>query len=314
VDKPLPETVPLWLLCVTALAAWLCVAVWLGAFARWRQGKTVLPYQPRTPVPWRAVDLLIVLLIYAVAIMAAGLLAVALLSDADLQRPPAIQDAGQANTAHVVARLLAEGTFGVLLVCGLSAVVVAPIFEEFFFRVLLQGWLEAGQRRLRPAMPTLRRLLPGASGPILLSSFLFARVHFRVDTPAMSTEYLIVVVAGNAVASVLAMLLIIYFLRARAGAKAVDFGWAPEKFFADVRLGLTTFAAVAAPIYGAQITLVWLLPKYLAPDPFVLFPFAIILGTLYWRTHRIVPAIVLHMSLNAASLAMAIAWLLLQKP
>jgi membrane protease YdiL (CAAX protease family) len=47
-----------------------------------------------------------------------------------------------------------------------------------------------------------------------------------------------------------------------------------------------------------------LLPSYVAADPFTLFPFALVLGTLYCRAHRIVPAIVLHAALNTTSLVL----------
>jgi len=103
----------------------------------------------------------------------------------------------------------------------------------------------------------------------------------------------------------------VVLLRAGFGATVADLGWVREKLLADVGLGLLAFAAVAAPTYAAMFLLGSLLPAYLAPDPFVLFPFALVLGTLYYRTHRIVPAIVLHMSLNATSLAMA--WLMIAK-
>ena len=48
------------------------------------------------------------------------------------------------------------------------------------------------------------------------------------------------------------------------------------------------------------------LPKYLAPDPLTLFLFAVLLGTLYHRTHRGVPAMVAHAMLNATSLLLAV--------
>ena len=76
-------------------------------------------------------------------------------------------------------------------------------------------------------------------------------------------------------------------------------------------LGLVTFFAVATPIYVLQMILGNSLPKYLAPDPFALFALSIVLGFLYARTHRIVPSIVVHMSLNTLSLAMA--WTMLAK-
>lgn len=78
----------------------------------------------------------------------------------EVTRKPTMYNVEKANAAHTIARLLSEGNPWALVLCGLSAVVVAPIVEEFLFRVLLQGWLEAAQRRLRPRMPTLRRLVP----------------------------------------------------------------------------------------------------------------------------------------------------------
>ena len=293
-----------------ALAAWASLAVWTIVLARWRRGLAVLPYQPRRPVPWGGLHLLLVLSVYLTPLALATVLAQRLLPE-ELTRAPAIQKVDDSRTAHAVARLLGEADVRVLWVCALSAVVVAPIVEEFFFRVLLQGWLEAAQRRLRPQMPTLGRLVPGALGPILLTAFLFARMHFRVGAPSLPASFVALMVAADGVAKLLAMTLAVVLLRAGFGATVADLGWVRERFLAEVGLGLLAFAAVAAPTYAAMLLLGSLLPEYLAPDPFVLFPFALVLGTLYYRTHRIVPVIVLHMSLNATSLAMA--WLMIAK-
>jgi len=67
---------------------------------------------------------------------------------------------------------------------------------------------------------------------------------------------------------------------------------------------------LAPVIYGLNIVLSLLLPKSIAPDPLSLFFLAIVLGTIYYRTRRIVPSISLHMSLNFTSLVMA--WLFLR--
>jgi len=309
-EHPPVQIVPLWLLVALAVGGWLCVVVWTEASARWRQGLAVVPYQPRRRVPWGGIDLLLVLAVYVMAQTGMVLLGEAYLGP-EITRPPAIQNADQSSAAHLVARLLKEGDVWILLLCGFSAVVVAPIVEEFVFRVLLQGWLEALQRRWRRKMPTLGRLAPGAAGPILISSFLFARMHFRVETPMMNVHFLAYLLVTGAVASVLTMIFAIGLLRCRVEATGADLGWAPDRFLADVGLGLAAFLAIAAPIYLVQITLWLLLPKYLAPDPFALFLLALFLGALYWRTRRIVPAIVVHMSLNATSLAMA--WLFIGK-
>jgi len=271
----------------------------------------VLPRQPGTDVPWEGIDLILVAAVYVIVLSSVLLLAdVCLGPGADL--PPAARNLDRSSTAHVVEQLFNRRNAWIILTCVFSAGIVAPIVEEFFFRLLLQGWLEKTQRRLRPSMPTLRRLVPGATGPIVLTSLLFARMHFRVDTPLGRLDYLVFLLAGDAVGRLLTMAFAVWLLRFRVGATAEDLGWIPRKFAADVKLGLVAFAGLAAPVYAAQITLTLLLPEYLAPDPFVLFFFSLALGTLYYRTHRLVPAIVLHMALNVTSLLLL--WLTLVFP
>ncbi len=304
------QPVPTWFLGVLALGAWASLMVWVLMAVRVWRAVPVLPYQPRRRVPWQGIDLVLVLVVYLATQVGMIFLAGAWLGP-ELTRPPDSYDVEQANASHLVAKLLVESDVWTLLLCGFSAAVVAPIVEEFLFRVLLQGWLETAQRRWRRAMPTLRRLVPGATGPIVLTSLLFARMHFRVDTPMMHVQFLTFVLVANAVACLLTMAFAIGLLRVRAGATAADLGWVPGKFFADLRLGLLAFLAVAAPLYLAQLALLLRLPKCLAPDPFVLFFLALALGTLYYRTHRIVPAIAAHMALNTTSLVMA--WLMMGK-
>ena len=83
---------------------------------------------------------------------------------------------------------MAQGSGWMLVAAGLMAVVVAPIVEEFFFRVLLQGWLEAGDRRRRRQLPQFRRLLPIGGGPIVLASLAFAALHIRGPEHARSAS------------------------------------------------------------------------------------------------------------------------------
>jgi membrane protease YdiL (CAAX protease family) len=293
------------LLSAIVLAIWACLAVWAVVVTRWRRGLPILPYQPRRPVPWRGIDLLFVLAFYLVSVILLGSLARPILGP-EIVRGPAIYDLEKATAAHTIANLLAEANVWVLLLCVLSAVVVAPIVEEFLFRVLLQGWLETLQRRLRPRMPSLQRWVPGAIGPVAITSCLFALMHFRVQGPPRHVSYRVYEVAGSLIVGLAVTAFAVLMLRVRAGATVEDLGVAPDKLLADVRLGMLAFAGLAAPMYAAMLLLGKLLPSYIAPDPLVLFFFSVALGTLYYRTHRIVPAIVLHMSLNATSLAMAL--------
>jgi membrane protease YdiL (CAAX protease family) len=91
------------------------------------------------------------------------------------------------------------------------------------------------------------------------------------------------------------------WVRLRTRATWADFGIEPRAVGRDFGLGLAAFLAVAPPIYVLQMSLVkWVSPG--TADPISLFFFALVLGILYYRTHRIVPAIALHMALNGTSL------------
>jgi membrane protease YdiL (CAAX protease family) len=63
---------------------------------------------------------------------------------------------------------------------------------------------------------------------------------------------------------------------------------------------------VAVPVFGLQWALKSVFPEHIAPDPIPLLLFASVLGFLYFRTHRIVPSIVLHMALNGTTMAMTL--------
>jgi membrane protease YdiL (CAAX protease family) len=294
---------------VTAIALAVLGVAFLGAWtaigSRLRQGKAILPREPRRGVPWRGAELLLIVIVYFLVQQLAAAIAGIVLGP-ELTRPLGMVDLEKRTTVHpVISAMLAGGPW-VVFMCGLSAAVVAPIAEEFFFRVLLQGWLETQQRRWRRHLPTLRRWLPGASGPILLTSLLFGMVHFRAEVPMMHPYYYVGALVATSVANLVTLALAVGLIRLSARATAADFGWAPEKLLADVKLGVLTFAAIGAPLYCAQLLLPLALPEHLrglvAPDPLVLFVFALVQGTLYSRTHRIVAPIVLHFCLNATSL------------
>jgi len=296
------------LVLMIGLVGGACLAVWAHVVLWWRRGVPVLPYEPRRGVPWRGIDLFSVLLVY-LAGQIGMFLSARLVLGAEATEPPMIRNVEQPDASHAVARVLAGGDIWTLLLCGLTAAIVAPIVEEFLFRVLLQGYLEDIERRLRPQMPTLRRLVSRGTGPILLTSLLFARMHFRVDTPEMGMSFLLWLLIGNAVVGLLTVVFAVGLLRIHGRATAMDLGWSWDRFAGDVGLGLLAFVAVAVPIYLLQVTLSAIFPRYVAADPLTLLVFSVALGLLYFRTHRVVPSIVVHMALNITSLAMA--WLLL---
>lgn len=77
---------------------------------------------------------------------------------------------------HPLAKLARDQSdIGVLLLATLSAVVIAPLIEEFLFRVVLQGWLEKQEIVWRKSRG-IESDLPGL-GPIIVVSTIFGLLH-----------------------------------------------------------------------------------------------------------------------------------------
>ena len=305
-DDPTQVTLSVAVPLVFVLLIGASVRVWLLIAARWFRGDRLLPYQSRRPVPWRGIDVLLVFAVFEFPLLLGLLWAIG--GGGEPSEPPAPTAAEEeVDSQHPIVDLLSADSSGVnWLLCTLVAVGIAPIVEEFTYRLVLLGWLEADERRLRRRSPSLRALTPGAL-PILLVSLLFAIRHFRWAAPSLEPGELRTILVAQALWSLMTLSFAVWLLHYRSGATAVDFGFVPEKFADDVRLGLGTFAAVTAPILGLQLLLTWLLPDDFAADPIPLFVLALALALTYYRTHRIVPAITTHMAFNAT--AMVLAWI-----
>jgi membrane protease YdiL (CAAX protease family) len=301
-----PENLqPLVFIGVLFLAGGVYVWAWIGQ--RVAQRKPVIAYEARRPVPWGAIDLLLVVLFFVVT---SGWIASldAVLFHVPREPPPGAVHAAP-DASHPLVVLLRSDRTVVSLALGLaSGVLVAPIAEEVVFRLLLQGWLAALERRERRHLRALRRRVHRLL-PILITSMWFALLHFREAGPAVNPRWLLHAMVRGMASSVLTVAFAVALVRLRVGATAADLGFSPARFWSDVRLGLLAFVAIAVPVYLIQFVLTALLPGSLAPDPITMLFFALVLGLLYHRTHRIVPSIALHVALNATSLA-ALTWLL----
>jgi len=278
---------------VTILAIAACAAVWTGIFVRKFQGLPVLPYEPRRQVPWNGLDVLVVFLTYMIVM---GLVTPA-------SKPAA--KAALSERGHSLEPLLALGNpLWMILLAVLMAVIVAPLVEEFLFRVVLQGWLESVETFWRRRARHLRVLMRG-SAAVVLSSLLFASVHFRPGREPAPVEETATNTALFAAGSLLSMILIVCFLRMR-GATWADLGIVPRKWLADVKLGLLAFLAVTPPVMLLFGFCKSVFPKNLTPDPVPLFFLALALGVLCYRNRRIAPAIVLHAAINSVSVLIAL--------
>ena len=129
-------------------------AIWLFVLARWGQGRAVIAYRPRRPALRDGGHLFLMVVIYLVMFGVAAAAIHHFLPD-KIATPNPSEDTG---TAHIIVKMVKalHGNPWIFLVAAMAAVAVAPIVEEFFFRVLLQGWLETLQRQ--------NRRWPGHSG------------------------------------------------------------------------------------------------------------------------------------------------------
>jgi membrane protease YdiL (CAAX protease family) len=309
-----------WFLSILAVVFMAFFYVWLILAGRISKGRSILPaYQPRRPVSWTGLDLLVIFFFYLTISSLAGIGrpvsqryfleltgANAILKPNESQ-PAVERKADEEKTAaHPLAQLLKNKDMKVLALCAIVGAGIVPIAEETLFRLLLQGWLESAERGWRRRWRGAIRKLPRGILPILAVSLFFASLHFRKAKTESEPSNLFFDMFLLGVIHLLVIGFAWLWVRRRAGATAQDLGWDASKFGGDVLAGIAAFFAVVVPIFAIQIVFgAYLLPIEYAPDPISIFFFAVVLGTLYFRTHRLVPSIVMHAMLNGFSLAMA---------
>lgn len=302
------------------------ISVWAVIISRVRQRRPLVPFEPRRPVPWNMFDVLAILLAY---VSLGGTLFFAAhtvlgwefqdgipsVQQADIFKaePPADDVAGEEEAeesengidlerAHPVVVLLSGDTSpGTFLLCLFAVVVMAPVAEEFFFRLLLQGTLEKLDFRFQRVWRYSGRFL--GLLPILLSSLLFAGLHARDPESPLPVEQLVQLFTIDTVTKVLLVAGAVVYLKTFRNATWTDLGLRFDTLGKDVQLAVSAFLAVVVPIYVLQEGLGRLLPNTV-PDPVPLFFFALALGYLYFRTHRLVPAILLHLIFNGTAICM----------
>lgn len=170
------------------------------------------------------------------------------------------------------------------LLSGLSAVAVAPVAEEFFFRVLLQGWLESLGDAIalnggnieeggEPVSSGVPRPIEAPSGDLVPAT------SGAPEAPAASSARS--AVFDDAFRS-----------PAPEGSRpGRQLHTRPNQPWDTAAIGITSL--VFALLHLGQG---W------APVP--LFFLSLALGWLYQRTHRLLPSVVVHVCLNGCSLLM----------
>jgi len=322
------------LVSLVALLGSASVLVWIRIVIRRWQGLTLVPFEPRRPVPWGAVSLVLCTLA-TLTVHLGVLLAVGASPGAPAARMTSDQIARLAlGSSAANLAVLVGGTMFLVLSVGASrhdlglpgdrrtvwrdaalglaafaaatpvvyamqavlvrwfpsehpikimldeqldlmsiavslfaAVIAAPLFEEFFFRLLVQGWFERLESwRAEARSEAVTGLPPGNPR---------ASVR-RPDADPVGPADGAFVAGGPG----------------RAGTSG-DGGPPP--------LPPGRLPRGALPIAGSSFLFAAMHAGY-GPDPIPLFVLATVLGYLYQRTHRIVPCITVHALFNAFSM------------
>ncbi len=286
---------------VAALLA-LSACLWYRILCREFKRQLVIPLARRRPVPWLGRDVLFIFLIAFVLPLLATQ-AVHWIIGGDRWQEAAPQ---KLDTVHPAEQLLRSRKPTAVVVAVVMAVFVAPIFEEFLFRVLLQGWLETVWNRKRRVHAVLRTA-PQSWLPVVLPALFFAAMHFRPPREPHSIRYLTLLFLAQMAGQLLTLGLAIAVLRFGVRATPRDLGWQPRRLAADAKLSFVALLTAMPPLLIAQYDLLYAAEKYQVSnslDPIPLFFLALVFGALYQRTHRIAPSLLLHMAFNATSVTL----------
>ncbi len=173
------------------------------------------------------------------------------------------------KSGHPLIKMLAEGKpdLTVMLLGSLFAVIVAPICEEITFRLLLQGWLERWEGEemgYGEAPPTQSAVGEETQAPDALA--------ISIDEAQLANDEH----AEPLDSSI------------KVGRQSIE--TPPSRGFAGFPFSWIPIA-ISSLLFG-------LAHLGYGPEPVPLFFLALVLGHLYYRTHRIVPSIVAHALFN----------------
>lgn len=280
------------------------IVVWTAAFLRSRRSLAVIPWSRRRPVGWSGWEVLGIFFLYvSLGVILQTTLTPWLTGVFTSAAGATVEVEGRTGAPdHQITQLLRSNAGpAIWLLCGFSAVLVAPLLEEFLFRVLLQGWLEKKELSWG-AGGRLFLSLPRGAVPVLLSSLPFALLHWRPESRNLQSHELLALLTINTTVNLATLAAAVILLRGLGSANWRDLGLDFRRVGLDLSLGALGVIAILGPAYAIQLGLQVLLPSRIATDPIPLFLLALALGYIYYRTHRLLPIFVLHALFNGFAL------------
>jgi membrane protease YdiL (CAAX protease family) len=198
----------------------------------------------------------------------------------------------------------------VILVCFLMAVIVAPLAEEFLFRVVIQGGIESTLRR------EFGRSVWAVRLPILITAVFFAAIHYRPPPtePEINQQHidqLFQAIIANMIGYLVTTAVVIAAFRGFFRIRWSDIGLRDARRIGRDALGaFLLLLAIIIPVGIVKNTVdmfmktPWAVKHGLSSsmgDPIPLLLFALVIGTLYYRTRRLASVFFLHAFFNLYS-------------
>jgi membrane protease YdiL (CAAX protease family) len=321
----------MWLAEFFALLFLASIATWIGLASRWRRGRAILEYEPRSPVPW------------GVPIALLSALFVAASFYISVTEGPA-QEA-ELNPSEVFQHLLGFIFFQTVLTGGVLFF-VAVLYRARPHDYGLPSSAKELMRDVRIGIVAWLASIAPVQGLQILLLYLFGLQEEPSNHPLVkmvtsgepNVSLLVLATAAAVVVAPLSEEILFRLLLQGWLEKWEDMrlGWRTEEQNDEARMTNDETAATNIPSfvirhsslddatpsvkplrglaglpYGVAPILISSLLFAVAhygygPDPVAIFFLALILGYVYQRTHRIVPCIVTHALFN--SLAMLVLW------
>ena len=255
----------------------------------------------KSSVPWTILDVGLFFFLWLAAQIAIGIVIGIVMvftagSPARLQTQTAI---GGEGYQHPIVQMIQKGKDEpiVLFVAFVSVVVVAPLIEEFLFRLLLQGWLHAKLLLFR---------VPCAAGiAMTVTSLGFALIHAG-DSGNIGVWPLFFLFFVSSMINLMIFIFGIVYLILVRKAKMTQWLFGTVPFFRSGFFTVAGYCLLVVVFCQGLGVILGLMFENMNVSPIPIFFFSLALGALYSKTKNLLYCILLHACLNAVALVLVL--------